>query len=585
MSIPFMRSAACEWHKYPCSLTGVLVGLSLSCTSGIAQVAPTMEGQTIMMPGDGWYQVQSRSDYREICAGVSSCEVPMGRYIVINHTTGERFEDIRVELGPVEEEQIVITANGVSWPDDGWYQVQRAGTYESLCQGGRSCSLAPGEYIVINHTSGRRWENIVVPGDDGSSLQAIDLRHARYSSSAIELFWARQAGAQSPIEYTVFQDGVVIGSTRGTSFFIEGLAADQAYEFDIRPFDLSEGVSITVPASTDASASERQLRLDNAQELLASLVDVINEEAIDGMYDSAAEDLNFQNKAFFISNTIDDIVLLEGGEQNPPWPVENVYGEEDYHDGIRYATYTCAAGGSVTVYQAYSINSSDAVFDRCVAGNNTYSGTSGIRNLVRGSIVRYPAYDFSVTDSNGNTQTLSGGYAYGNTSFVATNIESGWDSAEYAGPVEGGQLQVRDYSMTRRQIDNNSGIGSVTLPGDDGQPIRVLEYRVENTVQGSFAVSAPWTGGKTLQVVVDLGFEDDVLIASDPETGESVPYSRADPEESFFWQQGTIEIRADDGSRLYVTPVEGERDTFMIESDDGGTLGPLLWNEGYAVQP
>ena len=225
------------------------------------------------------------------------------------------------------------------------------------------------------------------------------------------------------------------------------------------------------------------------------------------------------------------------------------------------------------------------MFDNCVAGSNTYSGTSGLRNLVRGTIARYPVYDFTVTDSSGNTQTLSGGYAYGNTSYVATNIESGWDSAEYSGPVEGGQLQISDYSMTRRQIDNNSGIGAVTLPGDDGQLVRVLEYRVENTVEGSFAVSAPWTGGETFHVFVNLDFEDDVLIASDPETGESVPYSRTDPEESFFWQQGTIEVLADDGSRLYVTPVEGERDTFMIESNDGGTLGPLLWDDGFAVEP
>ncbi len=583
MSIPIVRSAGRELRKHPRSFTASLLGLSLSCMSSLAFAAPTVQGQSIVLPADGWYQVQSRSDYSEICAGVSACKVPVGRYIVINHTTGERFEDVRVGLDPVEEEQIVITANGISWPDDGWYQVQQAGTYESLCQGGRSCSLDSGTYIVINHTTGQRWENVVVPDEHHDSLQAVNLRYERYSGSAIELFWERKPGAQSPIEYTLFQDGVAIGSTQGTSLFIEGLAADQAYEYEIRPFDLSEGVAISVAASTQAP--ERQLRLGNAQELLASLVDVINEEAIDGLYDSAAQDLNFQNKAFFISNTIDDIVLLEGGEQTPPWPVENVYGEEEYYDGIRYATYTCAAGGSVTVYQAYSINSSDAVFDNCVAGSNTYSGTSGLRNLVRGSIARYPAYGFSVTDSSGNTQTLSGGYAYGNTSYVATNIDSGWDAAEYSGPVEGGQLQISDYSMTRRQIDNNSGIGAVSLPGDGGELVRVLEYRVENTVKGHFAVSAPWTGGETFHVRVDLGFEDDVLIATDPETGESVPYSRTDPEESFFWQQGTIEVLADDGSRLYVTPVEGERDTFMIESNDGGTLGPLLWDDGFAVLP
>ena len=86
-----------------------------------------------------------------------------------------------------------------------------------------------------------------------------------------------------------------------------------------------------------------------------------------------------------------------------------------------------------------------------------------------------------------------------------------------------------------------------------------------------------------MQVVVDLSFRDDVVLATDLETGEPVSWSESDPEVPFYWQEARIEVQADDGSRLYIAPVEGMRDTFMITTGDGDTLGPLLWDDGYVV--
>ncbi|MEE9321523.1 MAG: hypothetical protein V3U76_13840 [Granulosicoccus sp.] len=51
-----------------------------------------------------------------------------------------------------------VSGQTISWPDDGWYQVQSATTYESLCEGGTSCEVAPGTYHVINLTTGQRYE-------------------------------------------------------------------------------------------------------------------------------------------------------------------------------------------------------------------------------------------------------------------------------------------------------------------------------------------------------------------------------------------------------------------------------------------
>ncbi len=129
---------------------------------------PTVSGNTISWPDDGWYQVQrvSEEGIIEVCAGVRFCEVPNGTYIVINHDTGERFEPIEVN-GDAPESGVMVSGNTISWPNDGWYQVQAVtdtGIVE-VCAGTEFCEVPNGTYIVINHDTGERFEPIVVNTD------------------------------------------------------------------------------------------------------------------------------------------------------------------------------------------------------------------------------------------------------------------------------------------------------------------------------------------------------------------------------------------------------------------------------------
>lgn len=222
-----------------------------------AQAAPTLEGMNIVMPEDGWYQVQDRSDYSEVCAGVYNCEVPAGSYNVINHSTGERF---RIEVGNVELENnaVQVVGNVISWSgQEGWFQVQNADTYESVCEGGTSCIVEAGRYKVINHSTGERFDDIVVSTEvppvspEVTSTAVGDLRFVRYSSSAIELFWSHVPSYDSQNGYNIYQDGRSIGRTQGTSFFIRDLPDDSSYEFDVRQAGQSSGSVITVPADGD----------------------------------------------------------------------------------------------------------------------------------------------------------------------------------------------------------------------------------------------------------------------------------------------------------------------------------------------
>lgn len=80
-----------------------------------------------------------------------------------------------------------------------------------------------------------------------SILPPTDLSSETYSSSAVEVFWSRTAGA---VEYTVSRDNELLDLINGTSFFEEGLEPRTTYEYQIRSVDAdgneSEASLITV---------------------------------------------------------------------------------------------------------------------------------------------------------------------------------------------------------------------------------------------------------------------------------------------------------------------------------------------------
>jgi len=146
-----------------------------------AWAQPTVSGNLISWPDDGWYQVQDASTYLEVCAGGQQCQVAPGTYIVINHSTGNRWESIEVEGAPdtttdSSNPPTTVTVEGttIRWPDDGWYQVQAADTYASVCEGGSSCNVPIGTYIVINHSTGQRFNNVSVGSSTPPSSTDMD---------------------------------------------------------------------------------------------------------------------------------------------------------------------------------------------------------------------------------------------------------------------------------------------------------------------------------------------------------------------------------------------------------------------------
>ena len=121
-----------------------------------------VESDRISWPNDGWYQVQRADTYATVCEGGAGCDVSPGNYIVINHTTGQRFDGISVGRTELESTIVAVEGNTIIMPSGGWYQVQNATTLATICEGAQRCEVSDGSYHVINHTTSQRWDYILV---------------------------------------------------------------------------------------------------------------------------------------------------------------------------------------------------------------------------------------------------------------------------------------------------------------------------------------------------------------------------------------------------------------------------------------
>ncbi|MFK7889554.1 MAG: fibronectin type III domain-containing protein [Granulosicoccus sp.] len=120
-----------------------------------------VKGQTIRWPAEQWYQVQSSDGAKSLCDGGLACTVQPGAYIVINHNTGTRYNNVTV--GVPDSSGISVSGHTISWTGNGWHQVQSNDGSQTFCNGGTSCEVPPGNYLIINHATGQRFDNITVP--------------------------------------------------------------------------------------------------------------------------------------------------------------------------------------------------------------------------------------------------------------------------------------------------------------------------------------------------------------------------------------------------------------------------------------
>lgn len=80
---------------------------------------------------------------------------------------------------------------------------------------------------MINHTTGSRYENVVVceenngvnAGNDMDVSSPDNLSMAVYSILSGELMWERAPSSTNVTQYEILRNGNVVGTTDGTSWF------------------------------------------------------------------------------------------------------------------------------------------------------------------------------------------------------------------------------------------------------------------------------------------------------------------------------------------------------------------------------
>lgn len=521
---------------------------------GTVSPDPQVSGNTITVANDGWYQFQQAHTFTELCAGTFECTVPNGRYIVVNHSNGQRWENI--DVNAASSSFLTINGSTLNFPDDGWYQVQDSTTYASVCNGLSQCSVADGTYNVINHTSGQRWNAVVISATSDTDNELLFANDGWYQVQAASNF----ASVCEGVSRCPVQDGtyIVINHTTGRRFEDVRVGSGE-----------SEVETPTTPALSFTSA--------NAARFFQHIVSVINEDEIDRFFENAQNDLNFQGRLYFLSNTVDDIQFSQGITLDSPYQLETVFGSGEFTDVPVRSEYTCASGGSIYSY------ASDRVFNDCTAGNNTYNGLSGRRlDGFRGTIRNYPFRNFSITDSSGSVSALTGGYSTGNTSFVVLNQTQRWTDAEYSTSLSDGPLNITDLNIVR--LDNsNLGFtsGNITVSTVTGSPVEIVNNSQRSSITGTFTVTAGWTQQEAVDVTVSLSFEDTIRQLVD-DTIVDFPGS-LDPRDPFEWQTGSIVVSTQGGDSMTIVPTTPANQTFSILLSNGETVGPLSWSDGYTI--
>lgn len=150
---------------------------------------------------------------------------------VYSSTSGEIFwkratpEESIVKYDIYRDGELVDTRDALSYYDD------------SLTDGNRYTY-----YVVAIDINGRRSEpSDLIVLDTTRNVNRPEmptgLTGAVYSSTAIEIFWDRAPVSESVTHYEIFQNGELVATRDGTSFFTEGLDSDTRYTFTVVAID------------------------------------------------------------------------------------------------------------------------------------------------------------------------------------------------------------------------------------------------------------------------------------------------------------------------------------------------------------
>ena len=531
----------------------------------------TVKGNTISWPDNGWYQVQVVTDegQTQVCGGTRFCEVPNGTYIVINHTTGERFENIIVSADPAMSE-VTVTGNTISWPDNGWYQVQVV-TDEGqtqVCGGTRFCEVPNGTYIVINHTTGERFENIVVSADPAMSKVTVTGNTISWTDNG----WY-QVQAVTDEGITQVCGGTLFCEVPNGTYIVINHTTGERFE------------PVIVDSESVDPGELPVIRADNWQEILRNVIALTNADRAVARRDMLVDRFASLSQAALEAVLSDDTTDTLASLGLTLLPLADP-------DDWTTVGLSCDGGGDLTLTLTVGVSVYSGQANNCAIGGDIYDG--GFYHYAVGRESPFSLIDdMSVSLSDSTRYSLSGSLSYS------------YDRIDFRRSVE-----WLEASMSEQSGDEDYSVGSFNMlskaaDGDffDRQPTPVIfadgtegiveDYEHSASVTGSFTVSAPWTENREMQVAADLMLGG-VFLTTNATPALQIPFETASgqlvwPSSDLSglpsqWTSGSIDVVAADGSQLSLRPMTDDPTSALVEISGISEPQQVLWSDGFQVR-
>lgn len=295
---------------------------------------------------------------------------------------------------------------------------------------------------------------------------------------------------------------------------------------------------------------------ENAESLLREIIKIVNDEALNAASDSLKPVFNV------VEGLVDQAILNGVSNGNGL----SFVSKEAISEGGELSEYSfaCDSGGTLVV-RAYKDNSVGGPFidrfvatDACSIDNAAYEGSAekAVR-FVRGADLS-SFNGFSVSRADGDSLLLHGDFYDSSPVGRGPVVEIRWTNANLR-VVEGGETTIIDDYTSYRRSDLQSSNLTVDNPG--------------TTAVVSFTVSANWSSGIPLDVLVELAYVD----PADSMADDLGFYSAQ-------WQTGTLRVTAPDGTGLTLSPDTGDTATFSV-TIDGEADEPMIfnWADGFQV--
>lgn len=546
--------------------------------------APRVEGNTIYLPEDGWYQVQDSDNFQSICNGTLTCDVESGNYIVINHTTGERFESVEVLGEPSPVDGVTVNGNQISWPDNGWYQVQDFTTYETVCEGGSECTVPDGNYIVINHTTGKRVEPVLVPSNGNPALDVISVVGNRISWP--DDGWYQVQDART---FESLCNGESSCTVPAGEYIVINHTTGRRYD----------GIEVGGESPRDSIISD-----SNYLGILRNVISIINVESLEEdrlQMDDLALDFSFMGADVLAGEVPDaglSLVLLT--QDSPSLTIQD---------------YTCTAGGTLSLplydFGFAPVTRREFSFDQCIFNGIEYAGSYSFTRSRRGPDV-YTLNNVSAIDEKGDRFVVNG-VRDDSTNANPLGIELiSWTDTTYITETDSDLTTVNGLNWFREayetQVPGSDLSGYIQLQDGSVGFVRLVEQHA--SLDSNFHVVANWSEEQDIRVEANLDFDNnyfdwssfapnvDVQVPDYPVSELGTPLTLfTSPDfnpanaivvdnnsrRSVQWESGQIRLTAFDGSTLLMRPSSEDSLRVEILLNDSAEVLSNTWANGLQV--